>query len=118
MIAKPEIGALPVEAMLADARRLIGPDAELPSYDDLEDVTLRLRGHIQQLIPTIADHTNGRPRGDSLRARAEAGVGEAYRRLDETPGGNLIALVRHGQRLARSVDGLLTHLDNLKGGTS
>lgn len=113
----PEVSALPVEAMLADAQRLIGPDAELPSYDDLDDMTLRLRGHIQQLIPAIADHTNRRPRGDSLRARAEAGIGEAHRRLDETPRGNLIAMVRHGQRLARSVYGLLTHLDNLTGGT-
>jgi hypothetical protein len=108
-----QTAGLNLAAMRADAHELIGDDAELPTWDDLDAMTMRLRGHIQQLIPAIGERMVGLPRDDTLRARVEAGVGEALRRLDETPRTDLIATVGHAQRLARSVNGLANRLDEL-----
>lgn len=108
-------GALPVDSptMRELVSRLLGADSELPSRDELEIWTLQLRGHLMLLIPEVEKVTAGRSLDDIPRACALAGVAEARTRLDLTPGAGLPAGIAHAQRLARSVNALLDHLQNL-----
>ncbi|MEU3251704.1 DUF6415 family natural product biosynthesis protein [Streptomyces sp. NPDC006997] len=76
--------ALDVHVMQADVRRLLAPDAESPSLEELEALALRLRGHIMVTIPAV-EAAQQLPEDDSLRACALLAVGEARRRLDTEP---------------------------------
>ncbi|WP_031080300.1 DUF6415 family natural product biosynthesis protein [Streptomyces sp. NRRL S-118] len=107
------VPVLYIEAMRADAAVLL-ESAALPPADVLETTLLRVRGHVQVLIPVVADAAVSRPRHDDLRVRASAGIGEAQARLGEQPSADLVRAVRHAQRLARSVVALTTHLAALR----
>ncbi|MFJ4550320.1 DUF6415 family natural product biosynthesis protein [Streptomyces sp. NPDC088817] len=99
--------------MRATVRRLLADDAEPPSPDDLDTLTLRLRGHIMVLIPVVESAAGRMPKDDAPRACAQACIGEARMRLGLEPGRGLPAGIAHAQRLARSVNALADHLDNL-----
>ncbi|KPI17942.1 hypothetical protein OK074_8039 [Actinobacteria bacterium OK074] len=109
--------SLPVDAetMRETTARLLADDALLPAADDLDTLTLLCRGHLMVLIPEVERATRGRPEDDVLKTGALTGTGEARRRLDLVPDARLPAEVAHAKRLARSVDCLLTHLENLGG---
>lgn len=117
--ARPESSELPdprpldIATMRATVAQLLAADAELPSRDELETLTLQLRGHLMLLIPEIDDLVARLPSGEVPGKLAQAGVGEARRRLDELPGSNLPRAVAHAQRLARSVEALCTHWERL-----
>jgi hypothetical protein len=51
----PETRALPldIDTMRACADRLLAEDAELPSLEELEPLTLPLRGHIVVVVPEV-----------------------------------------------------------------
>lgn len=104
-----------IETMRDTARRLLAEDAELPSPDELDTLALALRGHIMVLIPSVEDAAGRLPEDDIPRACALACVGEARMRLGAEPGRNLPAGVAHAQRLARSVNALCDHYENLDG---
>ncbi|MEU7384943.1 DUF6415 family natural product biosynthesis protein [Streptomyces sp. NPDC042207] len=99
--------------MRATVRRLLADDAEPPSPDDLDTLMLRLRGHIMVLIPVVESAASRMPKDDVPRACAQACIGEARMRLGLEPGRGLPAGIAHAQRLARSVNALADHLDNL-----
>lgn len=104
---------LDVDTMRAATRQLLAADAALPAYEELETLMLQLRGHIMLLIPEVETLAFERPKDDVPRACALACIGESRIRLDHTPGGTLPAAIAHGQRLARSVNALLDHLEGL-----
>ncbi|MFD7447225.1 DUF6415 family natural product biosynthesis protein [Streptomyces sp. NPDC059909] len=110
---KPPVDA---EAMRAVVLRLLGPDAELPTYEEAHDLILELRGHVMLLIPEVEQRAERLPRDDVPRACALACLGEARRRLSVEAGPGLPAAVAHSQRLARSVNALLDHVTNLSSG--
>jgi hypothetical protein len=60
----PETRALPldIDTMRACADRLLAEDAELPSLEELELLTLPLRGHIVVVVPEVeARHVSPNP---------------------------------------------------------
>ncbi|WP_443056551.1 DUF6415 family natural product biosynthesis protein [Streptomyces sp. MUM 178J] len=74
---------LEVAGMRAEAERLLSSDADVPTYDGLHELTLRLRGHLMLLIPAVTDQIAVWPRNDDALAGALGSVGRAHRRLDE-----------------------------------
>lgn len=111
----PQLADLPlnIATMRAAADRLLAEDAELPSQDELETLTLQLRGHLMLAIPEVEGLAGQLPEDVQPRVSALAGVGEARTRLDLEPGSNLPAGVAHAQRLARSIVALCGHYENL-----
>lgn len=115
----PTVSARPpldVETMRATARRLLTDDAEPPAPEELETLTRTLRGHMMLAVPEIETAAHRLPEGDVPRACALACVGEARMRLGFEPGRSLPAGIAHAQRLARSVNALCDHYENLRGG--
>ncbi|MFR9796340.1 DUF6415 family natural product biosynthesis protein [Streptomyces sp. MS06] len=102
--------------MRATARRLLAADAEPPSPQELRTLLLLLRGHLMVAVPEVEAAAAGLPRDDVPRACALACVGEARIRLGLEPGHPLPARIAHAQRLARSVNALCDHFENLGGG--
>ncbi|MFE9098920.1 DUF6415 family natural product biosynthesis protein [Streptomyces sp. NPDC007264] len=113
--ASEEWGQHPLDiyVMRASVRRLLAEDAELPSVEELETLTLQLRGHIMLAIPEVEAAAGRLPKDDIPRACAFACVGEARMRLNLEPGRTLPAGIAHAQRLARSVNALCDHYENL-----
>ncbi|WP_406331493.1 DUF6415 family natural product biosynthesis protein [Streptomyces sp. NBC_00203] len=109
--------ALPItpQAMRALTAQVLDEDAELPTAEVLDDLTLLYRGHLMLLIPKVEKAAGGRPESDVAKTGALAGVREARTRLNLVPDRPLPRQVAHAQRLARSVDCLLDHLVNLSG---
>ncbi|MFD5472935.1 DUF6415 family natural product biosynthesis protein [Streptomyces sp. NPDC127105] len=102
-----------IVTMRATVRRLLAEDAEPPSPEELDTLTLLLRGHIMVLIPRVEKLTGCLPADDVPRACAMACIGEARMRLNLEPGRGLPAGISHAQRLARSVNALADHLETL-----
>lgn len=113
--AKGERDRVPlgIETMRVAARRLLAEDAEPPTLDELATLTLQLRGHITVAVPEVEAAAGRLPEGDVPRACALACVGEARMRLGLEPGPTLPAGIAHAQRLARSVNALCDHHENL-----
>lgn len=111
-----EADSLPLdrETMRTAAARLLAPDAEPPSYDELETLRLLYRGNIMLLIPEVEKAAQGLSKDDAPHACAMACIGEGRIRLDLQPGAGLPAQIAHAQHLARAVNALLDHLENLK----
>ncbi|MFF5001681.1 DUF6415 family natural product biosynthesis protein [Streptomyces phaeochromogenes] len=112
----PEARPLDVGLMRTTARRLLAEDAELPTFDELETLTLLLRGHLMLAIPEVESTAAEFPEDDVPRACALACVKEARMRLGLEVGHGLPAGIAHAQRLARAVGSLCDHYDNLRGG--
>ncbi|MER5662334.1 DUF6415 family natural product biosynthesis protein [Streptomyces mirabilis] len=106
---------LDIETMRESARRLLADDAEPPMPEELETLTLLLRGHMMLAIPEVEIAAGRQPKDDIPRYCALACVGEARMRLNLEPGRTLPAGIAHAQRLARSVNALCDHLVNLGG---
>jgi hypothetical protein len=108
--------ALPdLEVVRAAARRLLADDAELPTDEELDTLTLQLRGHIMLAVPVVDELADRFPEDDVPRACAHAAVMEARTRLSVEPRQHLPARIAHAQRLARSVNALCDHYENLSG---
>jgi len=106
---------LDVQTMREAARRLLAEDAELPSEEELETLTLQLRGHLTLTIPVVEDLAERFPEDDVPRACAHSAVMAARVRLSRPPGRTLPSRIAHAQRLARSVNALCDHYENLSG---
>ncbi|MGW3571161.1 DUF6415 family natural product biosynthesis protein [Streptomyces sp. NPDC000941] len=106
---------LDIQAMRIGAHRLLAEDAKLSSVEELETFTLRLREHIVLAVPQVEQMADGLPNDDTRRACARACLGEARMRMRLEPGATLPARITHAQRLARSVNALCDHYENLGG---
>ncbi|WP_339128810.1 DUF6415 family natural product biosynthesis protein [Streptomyces sp. f51] len=110
------VGPLPpdIETMRTSARLLLADDGQVP--EDLHTLALMLTGHINVLIPAVEKATRGLPRNDIPRACAMACIGEAGIRL-RIGWPEDLATVQHSvaMKLARSVNALCDHYENLRG---
>ncbi|MEG3629734.1 DUF6415 family natural product biosynthesis protein [Streptomyces poriticola] len=104
---------LDIDTMRTSAHRLLAGDAEPPTPDELETLTLQLRGHIMLAIPEIAMAAARLPDDDVPRVCALASIAEARMRLSIEAHSSLPAGIAHAQRLARSVNALADHYENL-----
>jgi hypothetical protein len=95
---------LDLDTMRACADRLLEQDAEASSPEELETLTLQLRGHIMVAIPEVETAAPALPEGEVSRLCALFCIGEAHLRLSAEPGRTPPARIAHAQRLARSVD--------------
>jgi hypothetical protein len=109
-----------IATMRTAAAELLGEDAPLPRYEDVQTLTLLYRGNLMLLIPEVEIMTGRFPENDAPARVALAGIAEARRRLDEIPTATekvgLVSEVKRAQRLARSVLALCDHYENLGGG--
>ncbi|MEU0189879.1 DUF6415 family natural product biosynthesis protein [Streptomyces afghaniensis] len=103
---------LDLDTMRACAGRLLGQAAEVPSPEELETLTLQLRGHIMLVIPEVETVALALVEDGVARACALFCLGEARLRLNATPGRRVSARIAHAQRLARSVRALCDHHEN------
>ncbi|MFJ2719353.1 DUF6415 family natural product biosynthesis protein [Streptomyces sp. NPDC087437] len=101
--------------MRASVRRLLAADIEPPAPDVLETLAQTLRGHINALIPAVEAVTRGLPKNDVPRICAMACIGEARMRLRMGDGDNDAVRLAVAVRLARSVNALADHYENLGG---
>ncbi|MBL1114435.1 hypothetical protein JK364_18845 [Streptomyces sp. 110] len=110
---------LDIQTMRASTRRVLAEDAELPSMEEMETLTFRLRGHIIAAVPAVEQMTHSLSEDDTrracARACARACIGEARMRMRLEPGATLSARIAHAQRLARSINALCDHYENLGG---
>lgn len=107
---------LDVPTMRATTRRLLGENPEVPTAEEVETLTLTLRGMIEVAIPDVVALAHARPADDVPAICARIGVGEARARLGMEPRPGLPAGLNHARRLARSVNALADHYEALGGG--
>jgi hypothetical protein len=108
-----ELSPLDVEVLREAARRLLAEDAGLPTDDELVALTLQLRDHLALAIPVVEELAERFPEDDVPRACAHSAVMAARVRLSRPPGRTLPSQVAYAQRLARSVNALCDHYENL-----
>jgi hypothetical protein len=106
---------LPIDTYLMReaARRLLAEDADLPSEDELDTLTLQLCGLLTLAIPAVEDLAERFPEDDVPRACAHSAVMAARVRLSRPPGRTLPSRIAYAQRLAHSVNALCDHYENL-----
>ncbi|WP_137991286.1 DUF6415 family natural product biosynthesis protein [Streptomyces vilmorinianum] len=101
-------------AMMRDtARRVLALGEAPPLLEDLDKLTNSLRGHISLLVLELRGLLEGFAATDPAACVARVGVEEAWRRLHTTRGFGPQAVHRHAERLARSVNSLCDHYQNL-----
>ncbi|MFJ1536773.1 DUF6415 family natural product biosynthesis protein [Streptomyces mirabilis] len=99
--------------MHSAVRRLLAEDAQLPSLEELETLTLQLRGHIALLIPEVETTAGRLPKDDVPRYCALACVGEARGKLSQQARPGTGGSAAHARRLARVLNALVDHHENL-----
>ncbi|MGW3200695.1 DUF6415 family natural product biosynthesis protein [Streptomyces sp. NPDC001118] len=102
-----------IATMRASARRLLAEDAKPIGAEELETLRLTLRGQVQLLIPIVEAMTLGLPKDDVPRACALACTREASMRLRLGVGDYPPVRMSVALKLARSVNALCDHYDNL-----
>ncbi|UIX29550.1 DUF6415 family natural product biosynthesis protein [Streptomyces sp. GQFP] len=101
--------------MRDSARILLVEGAELPAPDELATLTKVLRGHIHLLIPEVAAAVARAPKDSIPRYCALACIGEARNKLSLGEGGTRPIRVSVARKLARVVNALCDHHENLNG---
>ncbi|MGW3644974.1 DUF6415 family natural product biosynthesis protein [Streptomyces sp. NPDC000878] len=104
-----------IETMRDSARTLLVEGAELPAPDELDILTVALRGHIHLLIPEVAAAAAREPKDSIPRYCALACIGEAHNKLRLGDGDTLPIRVSVARKLARVVNALCDHHENLSG---
>jgi hypothetical protein len=93
--------------------RLLLAEAELPASEELATLTVQLRGHMQLLIPEVEAAAAKLHRDDVPRYCALACLGTARNRLQERPNPHPGGDVAYARRLARALNALVDHSENL-----
>ncbi|MGW0584355.1 DUF6415 family natural product biosynthesis protein [Streptomyces sp. NPDC002920] len=104
---------LDIETMRASTRRFLAANAEPPSLEELTTLTLQLRSHIMAAIPEVEAAAKKLPLDDWPRHCAFACLGAVRQRLSAEPGRTLSVGIEHAQGLARSLNALCDHYENL-----
>lgn len=108
----PECAPPDIATMRASASRAL---TEAIPETELDTLTLTLRGHMEVLIPEVEALARRQPKDSIPRYCAFACVGEAYRKLRLGNGQTTPARVAVAHKLARSVNALCDHYENLGG---
>jgi hypothetical protein len=110
-----------IATMRAVVDRLLDPDAAPdvlpPAPDEVDTLTVQLRGHLELLLPEVEETASRLPRSNIPRYCALACVGEARERLRTGPSSRFGGPAGHARRLARTLNALLDHWEALRGGT-
>ncbi|MFE9018969.1 DUF6415 family natural product biosynthesis protein [Streptomyces sp. NPDC007808] len=101
-----------ITTMRTSARRAL---TEAHDTNDLTTLAHTLRSHMQVLIPEVEAAAGQQPEDSIPRYCALACVGEARRKLRIGNGQTLPARVAVAQKLARCVNALCDHYENLGG---
>ncbi|GHJ35607.1 DUF6415 family natural product biosynthesis protein [Streptomyces sp. TS71-3] len=104
-----------IESMRAAAAELLDEGAPLPRFDDLGEMTARLRGHLQVLIRPVENAARALPEHDGGRIRTLLSVESARVRLAASPGAGLVSATRHARNLAHELTWLCDHYETLAG---
>jgi hypothetical protein len=104
-----------IETMRTSVRRLLAENAVQPGADDLAALTLTLRGHMELLIPEVESIAGRLPEDHIPRYCALACVGEARTKLRTGPHPGTGGGIPYARRLARSLNALADHWENLNG---
>jgi hypothetical protein len=106
-----------IETMRVTAQRVLGPDdgADVlpPAGEELATLTAMLRGHLEVLAPEVERAARKLKEGSIPRYRALGCVWEARSRLEVKPSSRYGGDVGHARRLARVLDVLCDHYENL-----
>lgn len=101
--------------------RLLDPDAVPealpPAAEELDALTLQLRGHVQLLVPAVEDAARKLRPGSVHRYTVLACVWEACSRLEAEPCRRYGGEVGYARRLARVLNALCDHHEQLSGAT-
>ncbi|WP_329277880.1 DUF6415 family natural product biosynthesis protein [Streptomyces sp. NBC_01451] len=94
---------------------LLDPDAVVlpPAPDELETLTQTIRGHLELLIPEVEQSVRLLKKDSIPRYCALACVGEARGKLRAEPSRRFGAEVGYARRLARTLNALCDHYENL-----
>ncbi|GGS74039.1 hypothetical protein GCM10010206_40560 [Streptomyces cinerochromogenes] len=90
-----------------------GPGALTPAAEGLDLLTALLRGHLELLIPEVAEKAGQLPKDSIPRYCAEVCIGEAQGKLRATPGPGPSGAVAYARRLARALKTLCDHYEEL-----
>lgn len=114
-LSAAELEELPpdIAGMRSLTRRLLGEDGQPETLAEVETITLQLRGYAQLLIPEVQKRVARRPKDDIPKYCALACIGEAHGKLSITPRPGIHAGSAYGRRLARVVNALADHYENL-----
>jgi hypothetical protein len=94
---------------------LLDPDAVAlpPTADELETLTQLVRGHLELLIPEVEQSVRRLKKDSIPRYCALACVGEARGKLRAEPIRRFGVEVGYARRLARTLNALCDHYENL-----
>ncbi|GAA3895128.1 hypothetical protein GCM10023084_54840 [Streptomyces lacrimifluminis] len=88
----------------------------VPSVEELQTLTLMLKGHLALVIPEVGRAASARRRDDTLtRADARMAISETCRKLRIEPSAGLSAHLAYARRLSRSLNALCDHYEKLCG---
>ncbi|WP_392968188.1 DUF6415 family natural product biosynthesis protein [Streptomyces sp. LN245] len=110
--ASTEQHPVDIETMRATARRALDEETPADAAPLLRD---QLRGQIQLMIPEVEGIAARQSEDDIPRYCALACLGEARRKLTIEPGAGLPNQLAYARRLARVVNALCDHHENLIG---
>lgn len=113
--ASTEQHPVDIETMRDTVQRALDDETEVGAAPLLLD---QLRGQIQLMIPEVEDIAARQGKDDIPRYCALACLGEARRKLTIEPGPGLPNQLAHARRLARVVNALCDHHENLGAGHS
>ncbi|MEU2358767.1 DUF6415 family natural product biosynthesis protein [Streptomyces misionensis] len=105
-----------IATMRETAALLLGPEREPnalpPVPENLDTLTLALRGHLELLIPEVEQRARQLPKDSAVRYCANAYVGEARGKLQAGPSPRYGGEAGHARRLARVLRALCDHYEN------
>ncbi|MEU6284959.1 DUF6415 family natural product biosynthesis protein [Streptomyces sp. NPDC047028] len=112
----PELLPADIATMRETADMLLGPDitptAAPPPPEELDTITVMLRGHLELLIAEASAAIGYLPETGVLRNCAVACIGEARRKLATGPSRRDGGPMAHARRLARVLRALCDHYEN------
>ena len=118
--ATAELTEPPVDiaTMRASARRLLAEDAEPVPADEVPVLISTLRGHLQLIVPEVEASATRKPEDPTMTipaACALVAAADVRRMLDIAPRPGYGSAVVHARRLARRVNAMCDHYENLAG---
>ncbi|KAB1149229.1 hypothetical protein F7R91_05580 [Streptomyces luteolifulvus] len=106
-----------IATMRETVNRLLDPDAVPealpPAAEELDTLTLQLQGHLNVLMPEVEQAARQLSRQSIPRYCMLACLGEARGKLAEQPRGGPNGALVHARRLARVLNALADHYENL-----